>query len=136
MSRTFVVVTGAVLAFAASALMARSDVPPMATPVTAPDTTAALRALGDSIFHGKAANGICFTCHLADGRGLKGVAPDLTDATWLHGDGSITSIMTTIEKGVPKPKESPVPMPAGGGSKLSPTQLRAVATYVKSLGVK
>ena len=136
MSRTFIILTGAALAFTASALMARSELPAIATPVTASDTTAALSALGDSIFHGKAANGICFTCHLANGRGLKGVAPDLTDAKWLHGDGSIASIMTTIEKGVPKPKESPVPMPPAGGAKLSPTQLLAVATYVKSLGVK
>ena len=136
MSRAFIVVTGAVLAVATSALMARSALPPTAAPMTASDTTAALSALGDSIFHGKAAKGICFTCHLADGRGLKGVAPDLTDAKWLHGDGSIAAIMTTIEKGVPKPKESPVPMPPWGGSKLSPAQLLAVATYVRSLGAK
>lgn len=136
MPRTYIFLVSGVLALAASALMARSNVPPGATTVTVADTTAGLSALGDSIFHGKAANGLCFTCHLANGRGLKGVAPDLTDPKWLHGDGSIESIMTIVEKGVPKPKESPVPMPPWGGSKLSPTQLLAVATYVRSLGVK
>lgn len=54
MTRAFIVVTGAVLAVATSALMARSALPPSAAPMTASDTTAALSALGDSIFHGKA----------------------------------------------------------------------------------
>lgn len=129
---TVFLVAGAVALVSGELMMWSSPTAPAAVPGS--DTTAAVSALGDSIFHGKAANGLCFTCHQANARGLKGVAPDLTDAKWLHGDGTIEAIMTTIEKGVPKPKESPVPMPPGGGSKLSPAQLRAVATYVKSLG--
>jgi mono/diheme cytochrome c family protein len=99
--------------------------------------SAAQVALGDSIFHGKSAQGLCYTCHQANGKGMKGIAPDLTDAKWLHGDGSVESIMATVEKGVAKPKESPLPMmPWGGGRKLTPAELRAVALYVKSLGPK
>jgi mono/diheme cytochrome c family protein len=135
MSRTTVFVMAGALALAASELMVWSSAP-SARALPGIDTTAALSALGDSIFHGKAANGICFTCHQPNARGLKGVAPDLTDAKWLHGDGTVEAIMATIEKGVPKPKESPVPMPPWGGAKLTPAQLLAVATYVKSLGPK
>jgi len=130
---TVFVIAGAVAVVAGELMTFRN---PTTTSVAVGDTTATMNALGDSIFHGKAANGICYTCHQANARGLKGIAPDLTDAKWLHGDGTLESIMTTIEKGVPKPKESPVPMPPWGGSKLSPTQLRAVASYVKSLGPK
>lgn len=67
------------------------------------NVTPALIALGDSIFRGKAAGGTCLTCHQANAKGLPGLAPDLTDKTWLHGDGSLTAIIATIEKGVPKP---------------------------------
>lgn len=131
---TTFLVAGAV-ALAAGEVMVWRTAPSFPTLQKA-DTTAVLTALGDNIFHGKAANGLCFTCHNANARGIKGMGPDLTDATWLHGDGSLEAIKATIEKGVPKPKESPIPMLPGGGSKLSPTQLLAVATYVKSLGPK
>lgn len=135
MSKATTFIMAGALALAAGELMVwRSTTSSPALPKA--DTTAALTALGDSIFHGKAANGLCFTCHNANARGVKGMGPDLTDAKWLHGDGSLESIKATIEKGVPKPKESPIPMLPGGGSKLSPTQLLAVATYVKSLGPK
>lgn len=99
----------------------------------ATDTTKAEIALGDSIFHGKAAGGICFTCHQANARGLPGLAPDLTDAKWIHGDGGLPFIITIVEKGVPKPKEAAAPMLPYGGAKLTPAQVRAVASYVYSL---
>lgn len=95
--------------------------------------TPAMVAQGDSIFHGKAAGGICFSCHGPNAKGIKGLAPDLTDAKWLHGDGSFQFLQTIIEKGVPKPKENAAPMPAKGGAPLSPAQVRALAAYVLSL---
>lgn len=95
--------------------------------------TPGLVALGDSIFHGKAAGGLCFGCHGADGKGTPGLAPDLTSGKWLHGDGSLASIIKTVEAGVPHPKTAPAPMPPMGGSKLGPAELRAVAAYVFSL---
>lgn len=93
----------------------------------------AVIALGEKIFLGKAAGGLCFSCHGTNAKGTKGIAPNLTDATWLHGDGSYAFIVSTIETGVPKPKEAAAPMPPKGGAALSPEQVHAVAAYVYSL---
>jgi mono/diheme cytochrome c family protein len=95
--------------------------------------TPAMIALGDSIFHGKVAGGTCITCHQANAKGIPGLAADLTDKTWLHGDGSLAAIIATIEKGVPKPKQAVSPMLPRGGTNLTSDQIRAVAAYVYSL---
>ena len=95
--------------------------------------TPGLIALGDSIFHGKVAGGMCFGCHGVEGKGTPGLAPDLTSGKWLHGDGSYAFIIKIVEAGVPKPKAAAAPMPPGGGAKLAPAELRAVAAYVFSL---
>lgn len=97
------------------------------------DSVAALKALGENIFKGKSGNGLCYTCHQVSGKGIPGLGPDLTDAKWLHGDGSVDSIAVTIEKGVAKPREATVPMLPGGGARLNRAQIRALAIYVKSL---
>ena len=94
---------------------------------------AKLIALGDSIFHGQAAGGTCYVCHGQDGHG-SAVAPNLTDGEWLHNDGTLTGITGTIKSGVPQPKNAPAPMPPMGGATLSDDQVKAVATYVHSLG--
>lgn len=73
------------------------------------------------------------TCHQANAKGLPGLAADLTDKTWLHGDGSMAAIIATIEKGVPKPKQAVAPMLPKGGVNLTSDQIRAVAAYVYSL---
>ena len=83
-------------------------------------------ALGDSIFHGLAAGGLCFGCHGPDGKGVPGVAPDLTAGKWLHGDGSYSFLTEVITSGVPKPQVARAPMPPMGGSKLSEAEIRAV----------
>ena len=93
---------------------------------------AALIALGDSIFHGQAAGGTCYACHGQDAKG-SAVGPNLTDAEWLHSDGSLAAITKTIQTGVPTPKKAPAPMPPMGGASLSPDQVRAAAAYVHSL---
>lgn len=99
----------------------------------AQDGDAALIALGDSIFHGQAGGGICFTCHGPDAKGMQGLGPDLTDNTWLNNDGTLEGIMNTVRTGVPQPKEATAPMPPMGGATLNDEQIRAVATYVYSL---
>lgn len=102
----------------------------------AADTTfaPATIALGDSVFHGRAGGGLCFTCHGPTARGTPGLAPDLTDAKWLHGDGSFAFIAQTVTDGVPKPIERvATPMLPMGGARLTPDQVRAVAAYVYSL---
>ena len=92
----------------------------------------AMIALGDSIFHGQVAAGNCMACHGLDAKGTQ-LAPDLTDANWLNGDGSFRFIITTIITGVAAPKQHPAPMPPMGGASLSPAQMEAVAAYVYSL---
>jgi mono/diheme cytochrome c family protein len=95
--------------------------------------TPAMIALGDSIYHGRVAGGTCLACHGQTAKGVPGLAPDLTDAAWLHGDGSLASILDIVDKGVPKPKEAAAPMLPSGGARLSPAQKRAVAAYVYTL---
>ena len=89
-------------------------------------------ALGDKIFHGKAAGGTCFTCHGQNAKGTS-LAPDLTDSKWLNTDGSQSGIASVVTSGVAKPKEHQAGMPPMGGAKLSPDQIQAVAAYVYSL---
>lgn len=89
-------------------------------------------ALGDSIFHGRVAGGTCATCHGQDAKGTQ-IGPDLTDAQWLHGDGSYQFIINTVSSGVTTPKQYPGAMPPMGGASLTPEQARAVAAYVYSL---
>jgi mono/diheme cytochrome c family protein len=93
--------------------------------------TPQLLALGDSIFHGRAAGGICFTCHGPDAKGTA-LAPDLTDATWINIDGSRAAIANLVRTGVLQPKQHPGPMPPFAG--FTDRQLQAVAAYVYSLG--
>jgi mono/diheme cytochrome c family protein len=101
--------------------------------LAAQDVTPPMIARGDSIFHGKVAGATCMTCHQANAKGIPGLAPDLTDKTWLHGDGSLAAIVATIEKGVPKPKQAAAPMLPKGGVNLTSEQISAVAAYVYRL---
>ena len=76
---------------------------------------AQLVALGDSIFEGQAAGGICYTCHGPDAKGTQ-LAPDLTDQQWLNGDGSVEFIANVVRNGVLQPKQFPAPMPPFGAT--------------------
>lgn len=103
-----------------------------------PDTgavamTSAMVALGDSVFHGRAGGGACFVCHGQDAKGTPGLAPNLTEGKWLHGDGSYQFLLNLIERGVADPKEGSAPMPPMGGARFTSDQLRAVAAYVYSV---
>lgn len=92
--------------------------------------TPAMVAQGKKLFGG---DGLCFSCHGPEGRGL--VGPDLTDATWLIGKGTFEEIVARILEGIPADKsKSGVVMPPKGGAKLKDEQVRAVAAYVWSLG--
>jgi mono/diheme cytochrome c family protein len=106
--------------------------PPAAQQVDPGTITPAMVALGDSIFHGKVPGGICYTCHAENAKGSLTVAPDLTDQTWLHGDGSYGFIIGTVTNGVMQPKESMAPMPPMN-TMLNEEQIRAVSAYVYSL---
>jgi mono/diheme cytochrome c family protein len=93
----------------------------------------ALVAQGENIFKGKAGGGLCWTCHGLDAKGMKGLGPDLTDKAWLHGDGSIAFVKSTVMAGISKPKKVSLPMPPFGGVPLNDSQLAAVSAYVASL---
>ncbi len=66
----------------------------------------------------------CAVCHKADGGGS--IGPNLTDDYWIHG-GDIKSVYNTIKHGVPDKGM------IAWEAMLSPTQIRDVANYVKSL---
>lgn len=97
--------------------------------------TPAQIALGDSIFHGLIGASSCQACH--GPKGDAGVtAPNLTDAEWLHSDGSYEGIAKTIKAGVMAPKQYSSVMPPYGGVILTDERWRAVAAYVYSLSHK
>lgn len=94
--------------------------------------TPAMVALGDSIFHGKIGASSCQACHGPGGK-AGAAAPDLTDAEWLHSDGSWQNIYNTVKSGVMAPKQFSSVMPPYGGVILTEERTRAVAAYVYSV---
>jgi len=96
-------------------------------------STAEQVALGDRIFHGRAAGGTCSGCHASDAKGTS-LGPNLTSGKWLWGDGSLKALTQTITNGVPVPKQSLGAMPPLGGAQLSKDDLSAVAAYVWAIG--
>ena len=94
--------------------------------------TPAAIAQGDSIFH---KTGLCYACHGSNAQGA--VGPNLTDAEWIHGDGSYDFLVATVTSGVPKEKaKTGIPMPPKGGSSITEEDVKAVAAYVYSLSHK
>lgn len=94
--------------------------------------TPAAIAKGDTIFH---KTGLCYACHGSNAEGA--VGPNLTDAEWLHGDGSYDMIVATVTAGVPVEKaKKGVAMPPKGGSAITEDDVKAVAAYVYSLSHK
>ena len=107
---------------------AAAAAPAKALPVPPGSTEAEVKA-GEALFQSKT----CVGCHGAGARG-SAVGPDLTAGTWLWGDGSLASIRSTIDKGVPAPKQYRSPMPARGGAALTDAELQAVSAYVWAVG--
>jgi cbb3-type cytochrome c oxidase subunit III len=106
-----------------------------ARPAVAQDpagVTPAMIAQGDSIFH---SSGNCYACHGANAQGA--VGPNLTDAEWLHSDGSYDAIVKQVMVGVTQAEsKSGIAMPPKGGSTITDDQAKAVAAYVYSLSHK
>ncbi|MCU0636758.1 MAG: c-type cytochrome [Gemmatimonadaceae bacterium] len=109
--------------------------PPAASNLDPSTITETELALGDSVYHGLIGATSCQSCHGADGSQAN-VAPNLTDAEWLHSDGSFEGIYRTIETGVMTPKQYTSIMPPYGGAPLDPVKHRAVAAYVYRLSHK
>ena len=86
---------------------------------------------GEPLYKGIA---LCFACHGPTGQGVPGAGVNLTDAEWLHTDGSYEGILEQILTGVGVDKtKSGVIMLPRGGSVITDDQARAVAAYVWSL---
>lgn len=96
-------------------------------------TSAQMAARGKTVYEGKSGGALCFTCHGPQAKGVPGLGPDLTDGTWLHGDGGFTFLQTIVRSGVSKPKRASAVMPPMGGGQLSNEQLAALAVYLRSL---
>jgi glucose/arabinose dehydrogenase/mono/diheme cytochrome c family protein len=107
------------------------DVNAAALPVP-PGATQEMVALGNRIYHGQVAEATCTACHGANGTGAP-LGPDLTKNKWLWSDGSWAGITKSITDGVLKPKQYRSPMPAMGGSQLTPDQASAAGAYVWAL---
>ena len=105
----------------------------LAAAIVIPQQDPAAVALGRKVFEGKAGGAICFTCHGMNAKGTPGLGPDLTDDSWLHGDGSVAFVDSIVRNGVAKPKQSAAPMPPKGGANLNDEQVKAVVAYVQSL---
>jgi mono/diheme cytochrome c family protein len=120
---------------AASAAGGRTATPVAQASFDPASITPAMVALGDSIFHGKIGASSCQACHGVGGQ-AGAAAPNLTDAEWLHSDGSYEGIAKTVKSGVMAPKQFSSVMPPYGGTMLTDERWRAVAAYVYTLSHK
>jgi len=119
------------LLVAAAALVGSSQAAAQEKAAPSGVTPAAI-AKGDTIFH---KTGLCYACHGSNAEGA--VGPNLTDAEWLHGDGSYDMIIATVTSGVPATKaKKGIAMPPKGGSSITEDEVKAVAAYVYSLSHK
>lgn len=80
----------------------------------------------------------CAVCHGADMKGLPNTgAPNLTDQSWLYGDGDLFSIERTILYGVRSPEQKSrnvTEMPAFGlRGQLSDVEIKNLVQYILSL---
>lgn len=67
----------------------------------------------------------CVACHLEQGQGA--IGPNLTDANWIHGRGTLLDIHHVVSEGVLQKG-----MPAWS-RQLTPTELRQVVAFVGTL---
>lgn len=77
--------------------------------------------LGDRIFHGEAAGGMCSNCHGWDAKGTA-TGNDLTTGMFIWGDGSMRMIKATIANAVA--------IAPGRDGDLTPADVDAVTAYV------
>jgi cytochrome c oxidase cbb3-type subunit 3 len=67
----------------------------------------------------------CASCHGQNGEGL--IGPNLTDAYWIHGKGTVQDIYKVVTKGVPEKGM------IAWETQLKPEEMAAVSNYVHSL---
>lgn len=102
-------------------LASKKEVPPPSeAELQAILADAGKKALGGSIYQEK-----CASCHGKNGEGQ--IGPNLTDDYWIHGDGTLVSLMPVVSDGVPDKGMPP------WGSMLSRDELMQVVAYVNSV---
>ncbi len=79
-----------------------------------------VRASGKKVFTEK-----CLACHGASGEG--GIGPNLTDAYWINGNGSLAALVKVVSTGVPDKGMPP------WGPLLKQDEIVAVVAHVKGL---
>jgi mono/diheme cytochrome c family protein len=96
--------------------------------------TAASIADGKTLYEAPSSN--CSRCHGPEAKGTNR-APNLTDSTWVHIDGSYPEIVRIINAGVPAseikgPYQFPMG-PKGRSQTLTDAQVNSIAAYIWSL---
>ncbi len=113
------------LAFDLAQVRALKEVNKSIAPITEEDLKAVFidvekKELGRKVFTEK-----CAACHGVQGEGQ--IGPNLTDAYWLHGNGSLLALLKTISEGVPEKGMPP------WSTMLKPAEITAVTAFTKSL---
>lgn len=90
--------------------------------------TPAMADSGRRLFRGE---GLCYTCHGDEGRGVAELGSSLRDGDWGHVDGSYGSLVALIRDGLTAQESSNgIPMPPRGGAELGEQEVRALAAYL------
>jgi mono/diheme cytochrome c family protein len=118
-------------AFLATLLVLLVRIPLPGQALTPADSVAARVALGRKLFDGK---GLCFSCHGKAGEGVLGPSTRLAGRKLVHVKPVLADVAGLIEAGVDSAHSSiGQPMPPKGGSRLTATEVQAVAEYVLEL---
>jgi mono/diheme cytochrome c family protein len=98
---------------------------------TVGDSVTERAARGRLLFEGK---GLCFSCHGKAGEGMLGPTTRLAGRLLVHTKPTVAAIAELIKSGVDSAHStSGQVMPARGGSRLSDSDVDAVAQYVLEL---
>jgi mono/diheme cytochrome c family protein len=110
-------------------LAGQGDSSGVVSPAPLPRILRADSIAGFALYLGR---GRCASCHGAQGRGVARLGSDMTDSTWLTGDGSVASIQDIIISGVAVPKQEPIAMPSYV-KRLTPGDAFRIAAWVYTL---
>ena len=115
-------------------LMLASTAPMAAQTAATPDSMAERVALGRKLFEGK---GLCFSCHGKNGEGVLAPSTRLAGRALVHIKPTVAELTTLIKEGVDSAHSTAgAIMPARGGSRLTDSEVEAVAWYVLELQKK
>ncbi len=96
-----------------------------------PTDSAGRVALGRKLFEGK---GLCFSCHGMKGEGVIAPSTKLAGRTLVHVKPVLAEVAALIKTGVDSAHSTiGTAMPARGGSRMTDSEVEAVAAYVLEL---